>query len=387
MKKILFLSLIITLLAGCTSSTKYLARGEYDEAIEKSVKKLIRKPANVKEINVLKKAYNLANTNDQDYINRLKLSGQPDIWDEVFNRLRIMNERQGKVERLQSSVLNKIDFKRVDYNNEIALAKTKAADYYYAHGVQLLEKGDRISARQAYTEFQNAKRYYPNYKEVDAKIQTALFQGTNNVLFRVQNKTRVIIPKDFESDLLKISLKGMNRQWLNFDTYADNSLYYDFTVYLNLKVIDVSPEKIKEINYEDTKTITDGWEYKLDNKGNVMKDSAGNDIKIPKKVTIRCKVIENQMDKRSMVSGTLDFYDNRSNQLVHTQNITTESVFQHSYANFRGDERALSDKSKGMLKNRPIPFPSDLQMISNTAEDLKRIAKDIISQNSRLFSN
>lgn len=385
MKKSLLLLLIITLLGGCISSSKYLARGNYDKAIEKSVAKLMKKPNNPKEIDVLKRAYNLANTADQDYINRLKLSGQPDIWDEVFNRLNILSQRQAVVERLHVSVLGKIDFQRIDYNREIATAKTKAADYFYAHGIELLKNGDRMSARQAYDEFTRAKRYYPNYKDTDQKIQEALFQGTNNVLFRFQNQTRVIIPKDFESDLLKISLRNLNRLWLNFDTYADKQLYYDYTIYLNLKIIDVSPEKVKEVHYDDERIVDDGYQYVLDKNGNVMKDSLGNDIKIKKTKTIRCHIEETQLDKRAIVTGTLDFYDNRSNQLIKTQNITTESIFEHRFARATGDLNAISEKSRKLINIKPAPFPNDLQMIANTAENLKKIAQDIIAQNTQLL--
>ena len=375
------------LIASCTSSSKYLANGDYDRAIEKSAKKLMKKPSNVKEIDVLKRAFSLANKADQDAINRLKLSGQPDIWDDVFRYYNDMNRRQDIVERLSSSVQSKIGFQHVDYNKEIASSKSKAAEYFYAHGVQLLEKGDRMSARQAYDEFIRAKGFFPNYKDIETKIQDALFQGTNNVLFRVQNKTRVIIPKDFESDLLKISLKGLNYQWLNFDTYADNQLYYDYTIYLNIKMIDVSPERVKEIHYDDERTVDDGFTYKLDKNGNVMKDTLGNDIKIPKTKVIKCHIEETQLEKRAIVTGTLDFYDNRTNQLIKTQNITTESVFEHHFGRATGDLKAISEKSKRVIGNRPAPFPNDLLMISNTAEDLKRIAKDIISQNSRMLLN
>ena len=381
------LTICSLLLFSCVSSKKKLQRGDYDEAIPKSIKALMKSPDNREETDILKRAYSLANTADQDAINRMKLSGQPDIWDEVLNRLTSLTNRQERVERLPDQVLGKIDFRHFDYNAEIAASKLKAADYFYAHGTALLKNNDRQSARQAFSELTRARGYYPNYKDLDLKITAALNQGTNNILFRFQNLSRVMVPQDFEDELLKISLQSLNRQWLSFYTYEDKNAFYDFTIFLNLKAIELKPESLRELIYDDEKTVDDGFQYLLDAKGNVRRDSLGNDIKIKKYKTLKCHVRETQMDKRALVSGTIDFYDNRNGQLVRTQNITTESVFDHRFAQASGDMAAMSEKSRKLMAIKPALFPSDLQLIANTAEDLKRIAKDYISQNYQLLVN
>ena len=382
-----FLAILSVFLLSCVSSSKKLRQGNYDDAILKSTKALMKTPGDQEETDILKRAYSLANTADQDVINRLKLSGQPDIWDEVLTRLNSLESRQERVERLPSQVLNNIGFMHIDYNKELAQSKLKAADYFYAHGVELLKNNDRLSARQAYQEFNRAKDYYPNYKDLDSKINDAFNLGTNAVLFRFQNHSNVIVPEDFEDDLLKISLQSLNRQWLNFYTHKDKNAFYDFTIYLNLKAIELTPESFRDVIYDEEKTVDDGFKYVLDAKGNVQKDTLGNDIKTRKYKTLRCHVKETQMEKRALISGTIDFFDNRNGQLVRTQNITTESVFDHRYAQVNGDLEAMSEKSRKLITVRPIPFPSNLQMIANTAEDLKRIAKDYISQNYQLLIN
>lgn len=378
--------LCLSLLA-CVSSSKRLQQGNYDDAISKSVKSLMKKPNDKEETDILKRAYSLANTADQDAINRLKLSGQPDIWDDVLTRLTSLAGRQERVERLPAQVLGKINLSHIDYNNEIAVSKLKAAEYFYAHAAELLKSNERPSARQAYAEFNKAKGYYPNYKDVDQKIAEAQNLGTNSVLFRFQNQSDVGLPRDFEDEMLKISLQSLNRQWLDFYTFEDKNAFYDFTIYLNLKAIEVSPESLHDVTYEENKTVDDGFKYLLDKNGNVKKDSLGNDIKIKKVKTLRCHVKETQMEKKAMVSGTIDFYDNRNGQLVRTQNITTESVFNHRFARVHGDTEAMSENTRKLVNINPLPFPSNLQLIANTAEDLKRIAKDYVSQNYQLLLN
>jgi hypothetical protein len=381
------LAILSLLLISCVSSSKKLQQGNYDDAISKSIKVLMKTPNNQEETDILKRAYSLANTADQDVIDRLKLSGQPDIWDEVLSRLTSLASRQERVERLPGQVISKIDFMHVDYNKEIAQSKLKAADYFYAHGVELLKNNDRLSARQAYNEFTRAKGYYPNYKDLDSKITETLNLGTNSVLFRFQNLSKVIVPQDFEADLLKITLQSLNRQWLNFYTQEDKNAFYDFTIYMNLKAIGLTPESLRDVIYDEEKTVDDGFQYVLDAKGNVQRDTLGNDIKIKKYKTIKCHVKETQMEKRASVSGTIDFYDNRNGQLVRSQNISTESVFDHRFAQATGDLVAMSEKTRNLININPIPFPSDLQLIANTAEDLKRIAKDYVSQNYQLLIN
>ena len=68
MKKIIVFSIIALMLAGCASSLKQLQRGDYDAAIQTAVKKLRVDPTDQEQIEVLDKAYLLANQQDIDRI-------------------------------------------------------------------------------------------------------------------------------------------------------------------------------------------------------------------------------------------------------------------------------------------------------------------------------
>ncbi len=81
---VLMLFVVSLLLTGCAGSGKLLQKGKYDAAIDKSVKKLMKDPDNSNEVKTLKKAYLLANNNDLDKINKLKLLGQPDVWQDIY---------------------------------------------------------------------------------------------------------------------------------------------------------------------------------------------------------------------------------------------------------------------------------------------------------------
>ena len=377
--------LIVLLISSCANSSKLLQKGEYDKAIVKTAKSLQRKPNNQDNILILSKAYTLANNKDIEAIKQLKLSGQPNIFDKIVYHYNRLMDRQEIVERLPANVLSDIRFTYTDYTTELIESKKKAAAFFYAHGQLLLNDGNKLDARQAYDEFVKVEDYFPGYLDVSNLKNEALNKGTNNVIFIFNNDSRTALPEDFEYELLKISLRRLDKQWLSFHTTITDGEFYDYSIYLNLKNIVTSPEHVKEVHYEETKQIEDGFDYLLDENGNVKKDTLGNDIKIPHLETITCYITETQLHKSTLVSGTLDFYDNYSDDLIKTQPITSEFIFDYRFATATGNLSALSDETRSIIGNKPIPFPTNLQMIFDTNEDLKAKAKSIISSNRRLL--
>lgn len=387
MNKILYVIAIALTIFSCASSTSLLQHGDYDRAIDVSVKKLIKKPSKSKEIDILDRAFHLANDYDNDAIKTLKSSGRNDQWDKILNHLYNLRDRQNVVKRVPSRVLQKIRFREVDYNEAISVARHNVAEYFYAHGTKLLLKKDKKSARQAYDEFYKVKRLFPDYKDIDQRMQDAEAMGVCQVLFEMQNSTDKIIPKGFEVALLNVTLKNLNKKWINFDTKERKNLFYDYTILLSLKNIEVSPEHVRTKEYEESKEVDDGFQYVLDENGNVKKDTSGNDIKIPKTKFIKAYVKETILAKSAIVRGTIDIYDNRSDQLIKTETITFRSDFLHSWARANGNLKALKPQTRRKLKYRRIPFPSDLQMIYDTNEDLKKVTKYYISRYRNMLIN
>lgn len=387
-----YLSIILIsavfIFTGCISSKKHLDRGQYDMAIQKSVKKLKKKPSNVKEIQVLQRAYQLANQADKEKINFLKLEGNPDIWEHVYATYLKMKNRQDLVRTLPQLWLpggRPVNFEIVNYDEEIINAKRKAAEFYYAKGLSLLENNTRESAREAYYSLMNVKKFFKEYKDTDAKISEAIAKGTSYVLFKMENYSGMIIPQAFQDEMFKISLHHLNRQFIQYHTNPIKDVYYDYTILLAIKSIDVSPEGVKEVHYTESKEIQDGFQYVLDDKGNVKKDSLGNDIKVPKYKTITCNVIEMQQTKAARVFGTVDFINNNTKQLLNTVPLNAESYFQNFAATAQGDLNALSPETAKKLGNRPMPFPTNADMIMRCSDTVKNMAKGFIDNNSGLF--
>jgi len=386
-KSNIFILIVILLVSSCSSSTKLLEKGDYDAAIDKSIKKLMKSPDNQKEVAVLKKAWALANGHNLDAIEKLKLTGRPDIWGDVYLNYFALDNRQEKVRRLPDIVLQQIGFTKENYAGEQMAALKTAVAYNYENASALLETGNKSDAREAYNEFLFIQDNMPNYKDVVVKIEQAVNYGTNYVLLQIENQSDAVLPKNYEEQIRKMSLSDLNQLWVQFDSYARQDFAYDFYVDILLKEINVSPELVQQEKVVETIEVKDGWDYVLDGNGNVMKDSLGNDIKVTRYVTLKAYVTKTHMNKKAQVKGTLDYYENRTGQLIKTFPITTEFVFDYWYATFEGDERALTKDTRELLQNNPIPFPTDPEIVFDTSDELKRIAFNQIRNDKDLFLN
>jgi hypothetical protein len=373
------------MITGCSSSTKMLKHRQYDAAIARSVKELMGDPGDRKEIEVLAKAYALANELDSKRAKYLKQTGEPQVWEEVYTIYSRMKARQDRVKPLEQSVLRDINFVEFDYDQDIIEAKRKAADFLFNEGKRQLAKNNRFDARLAYDNFTRVKEYMPAYGGIDDRINEAYGKSFAYVYLRIQNTSKKSLPRAFEEDLLKISIPENERRWLVFDSWFDPKKKYDYAIVLTIRTIEVSPEASASLDFAETKDVEDGWEYVLDAKGNVTRDSAGNDVKRATYKTLKCYVTKFSLGKTATVGGTLDFVNAATGQMIKTDPISAESKFEFAYAVVKGDKDAMSDETRRMTSLKIEPFPSNEDLVFRTSESLKSFAKRIIHANMRLL--
>ncbi len=385
MKKIIYLLVITIILVSCANSTKLMQSGNYDGAIQVSLRKLKGKKPNDKEMQVLEQSYKKANDRDNDKINFLNKEGNPENWNTIYDVYSAMKNRQEAVKPILPLYITSLSrnaiFDIKNYDDEIIQAKKKAAEYKYALALTLLEKNNKSDARAAYNEFVQVKNFYANFKDVDAKINQARAMGTSYVLFKMQNNTGVPLPPNFEEELDKISLTELDGDWIRYHTRKSQGVTYDYTILVNMKNISVSPESVKEIDYTESKTVPDGFQYVLDAHGNVRKDSLGNDMKVPKTKVISCAVEENYQNKKATIAGTLDYINNVNSQLIKTDPIEAENFFEYRSAVANGDFNALKQETRDKIGRKPIPFPNNFDMLLQAGQTLKGMVKNIIFNN------
>ncbi|MDX1471233.1 MAG: hypothetical protein R3213_07035, partial [Flavobacteriaceae bacterium] len=218
----------------------------------------------------------------------------------------------------------------------------------------------------------------PNFKNVRSLMNEAYNLGTEYVLVEINNESFQILPYRLEQALLNMDTYGLDEFWTVFHGEKVKDLDYDYKMELELRRINISPEQVLQREFLRENEIVDGWEYQYDRNGNVMKDSLGNDIKVDKVVKVRARVNEFEQYKESQMLANVNFHDLRSERLLKSFPIESQFVFSNIYSTFRGDERALNFEDRQLLRNRPVQFPTNEQMVLDTGEDLKQKMRQII---------
>jgi hypothetical protein len=387
MKRVIpFILALFILLSGCGSSKKQLEKGNYDAAIEKAVKDLRKDRNDAKQIDILDRSYLIANEQDLERIRFLKMEGRPNNWDEIYLVYQRLSNRQTLVRTVLPLNLNgkSIEYPYTDYMSEMVNAKRKAADYYYANGKELMKSGLKDSYRQAYNEFRRAKEYVGNYPEIDNMILESKYLGMSRVFVTIKNNSIIRFPQEFEQDLLALDLPRLNSEWVEYHTYnLDNTIKYDYYVNVNVRNVAVSPDQTAQRDSVIKRDVEDGFSYMLDKKGNVMKDTLGNDIKVKKYKTLQCALVETLQTKACRIDGDIEVVQVNPNKLLKKDPIGAQSNFEHVSARALGDVKALNERQLAKTKTSPMPFPTDIDMVIRCSESLKMAIRGAIDNNRR----
>ncbi len=387
MKRLLLLTVLLSVLISCGGRKqveKAVNTGNYDQAISNALNKLKtnkNKKRKQDYIVMLKDAYYKVVERDLETIKHLKKDGNPEQYKTIYEIYVKLNARQEAIKPVLPLQINRkiIEFDFNDYSNEIVEYRYKVSDYLADKGLDLLDSNNKYNAREAYDIFNYIERINPNFEDVRQLMVEAHQTGTDYIMVTIENQTNQIIPARLEEDLLNFDTYGLNQFWTVYNSNTDTTVVYDYAMKLQLKQINISPERINERLFVREKEIVDGWEYKLDNDGNVVKDSLGNDIKLDKIVNVKARFMEFLQLKSTQIIADVIYLDSKSNALLDTFTIDSEFIFENIFARVRGDKRALNIDDRKILNNRRVPFPSNEQMVYDTGEDLKYKLKDIIN--------
>ena len=387
-KNLLLIFAVSIILSGCGSSKKQLEKGNYDNAIVSAVKQLRRDADDEKQIHILQRSFVIANEQDNERIRFLKAEGRPQNWDEIYQIYQRMSDRQSLVRTVMPlSLRNKtIEFPYVDYIAEMIAAKRKSADYYFAHGNELMKNKTKDSYRQAFAEFLRAREYVGDYEGIDNRIMEARELGMSRVFVTLNNTSLINFPQEFQEDLLSVDLQTLNSEWVEFYTVdLDQDVQYDYQINVNIRNVIVSPDQTAQIDSVIKRDIEDGFTYQLDAKGNVMKDTAGNDIRIKKYKTLQCALISTLQTKSCAIEGDIENIQLNPTKLIKKDPIGARSTFEHMSARAVGDIGALNSRQLQSTKTQIMLFPSDIEMVIRCSESLKQAIRGSIQSNRRLI--
>lgn len=389
MKKTLAFLVTVLLLSSCGSTTKKLQQGNYDAVVDKTVKKLIRKP-DAADAAEMDRAYRMANDRDLERIKFLKMENNPDNYDEIFSRFNMLKERQRKVRTVTPLTVEgkTYSYQYVDYDAEMIAAKKKAADFFYNNGKGLLENAlQKEDYRDAYYHLMKASEYSGGqFENIDGLIYDARMKGISRVIVEVNNQSPLQLPPMVEEDLISFDTRGLGNEWVEYHfKHVDENATYDYAVFVKLLSIMVSPDDVKDTDQVFTKNISAGFDYVLDANGNVMRDTAGNDIKVQKFKEITCTMIETRQFKSVEIRGEVEILSMNPDRLIQKEPFGASNQFEHISARSIGDEGALTEEALAKTQQEKIPFPSDVDMVLMCTETIKPAIRNAIYANRQFI--
>lgn len=383
----IFLTLIMVSCSGVKRGQKALNSGNYDHAIELAINRLQKgkdKKADQEQIVILEDAFKKIAERDLKRIDFLKRENNPANAREIYNLYtNLDNIQQGIAPLLplyKGNNSNEARFSFNNYTNEIIEAKNNFANYLYTQSESLMRNNYKMDYRKAYHLLEELESISPNFKNSDQLQREAYAYGKDYVFVELKNRTQQIIPKHLERDLLDFNTYGLDDFWTEYHALNRRDIDYDFDINLEFREIRIAPERIIERIVEYEKEIKDGHTYQIDRNGNYVLDEDGNRIKIDRYITVKAKLYETVQSKALSVSGKVEYKDLKRQQITNSYPMQTEFIFENIFATYDGDKRALPTECLDFLNNRPVPFPSNEQMLIDASGDIKVRFSDILKR-------
>lgn len=392
MKTFYFLLFLTVFTLSCNSvkrTQKFVSRGDYNQAIELAVKKL-QKDKGAKEydahIRLLEEAFIKATDEDIRHLNLLKKENNPNNAKEIYYTYLNLQDRQNLIRPLlplhSLAMGRKANFVFSDYSTNLLNAKEAYVKRLYQEAIAHIHRNTKQDARNAYDILSELDEVQPNYRDVPQLKNDTHFQGTDFVFVTLNNHTNQFIPFRLEQDLLDFNTYGLNDFWTEYHSRREQGINYDLGIDFNFQTIQISPERISDRQYNRSARIKDGYDYRRDRRGNIIKDSLGNPIQIDKFVDVSASITITTQQKRVLVGGAVVYKDLRKRRQLNSFPLSSEFIFENVFANYRGDQRALTADDRNLIVNKFMPFPNNEQMVFDAGINIKYRFKEILKNNS-----
>jgi hypothetical protein len=330
-------------LFACSSGKKRLEQGDYDNAVYKAVNRLQQKPNHPKAVAVLKEAYTLAVDEHMARIRNLDNSDNPLKYGQMvreYEQISYLNNAIRRYPKYAKVV------QLIDVQEELNFTKKRAAISFEKQGEELLALGTKSDARQAYKWFKDANSFVNNHIS-PKRLQETREAGTINVLLEFENDRRYF--RDFNTDMvfndLRNNFKGSQYTFMRVVDLGDSRFDIDEVVYVEL-----DDAQISGVNFsERIKTVV---------KDNVHMGEAKTDSGEIVQVygSVKAEYFEYRKTITSSAALMIERLDAVSNSVQRRQVFPSTYSWTEVWADYRGDERALSKEQLDLAcKREPMP--------------------------------
>jgi hypothetical protein len=370
-----------------------MQRGNYDQVIQKSAKKLMRKPS-AKYAEAMDRAYKLANERDLERVSFLEKEDNPDYYDELFARYASLKGRQSKVRTVTPLTVDgkTYSYEYVDYDAKIVESKNKAAEEFYQNGKKLMNNAlSKQDFREAYYQLRRADEYGGhNFPNIELMIHDARMAGISRVIVVPLNTDPNIgIPQIDLDFLVAMDARALEKsEWIEYHfAHAGPNNDYDYEMFVRVLSINIS-DNIEKSSKQDYKAkSTTKFDYALDGGGNVMKDTAGNDIKIYKDVM--ATMVKKEKLKDCAIRGEVEIISLTGQPVGSLAKVpfSASSQFKNVSYDLIGDPEAVEPGTLKLTEVEEEQFPTETALVKQAVENAKPIVQGIILDTCRRYIN
>lgn len=321
-------------LAGsCSSGKSALNRGDYSNAVLAAVQRLRQNPEHKKSKQVLQSGYSLAvqyfDAEAENVIN----SNQPFKWRTAMQKYEQINRLYDEIRRAPGALA--IIPKPENRFAKVEELKTKAAEEAYQAGIEAMMRDTRTSYRQAHNHFAETNLLAQGYREAIEMQEKA---RENATLFVIVGRTRFSdyqdVNQDFQQDLQSCGLP-----FLRFFTAQPVNLA-KYTLWVDAEIItfrELRPQLVRtEETFQDS--VKTG-EKKVGEKTLATYD------KISAKVVVYTRTFRAEGALKVVIQG-------KDQETVFSRTFERAAEEQLSWATYSGDERAVPERIKRLIRQR-----------------------------------
>lgn len=342
--------ILIIIFAACTSGKKSLEQGNYYDAVVKSVDRLRKNSGHSKSKSTLKKAYPLAIGYYEAEISNLLRSNDPFKHGKTVASYEKINKMYEEIRRSPGAL--KVVGNPLNYYDKMERARRNAAEESYSAGMDRLDPNDRNRSKEAYFLFADADRFVTGYKDTKERLIEARDYATLKVVVeQIPVPSRYSLSGDFFQEKVEEYLHGgwSNKQFIRFfsqrEARRERLQNPDQILVLAFDDYSVGNTRIVESKEKFEKDSVEVGEVTIEGK------------KSPVYGTVKAELLTFKKEVVSQGLLSMRILDGRNEAVLSSDKIPGTFVWFTEWANYNGDERALTNEQLALCKKIEIPPP------------------------------
>jgi hypothetical protein len=370
---------LYTLIFGCTlllaysckTTSKSYEKGNYEETIQRGVKKLQKDPYDYETRDMVQNSYKYLVNQHEDRIRILSNSKNDSRFESIYEEYRQLQSLYDMIHQYPA-VAQAV--KTTDYSEYVDTYREKSADVHIDKAEKWIDRETKDGYREAYKEFNVAMRYRPEdfdlrkrrdsvYDAALTKVVISPMQNYGGYQYGSSNQIQ-----NFQKDVIRTLSYNMNNEFVKFYSESEarnKNIQPDQVLELNLGRISFGQPVDNKTSKEVTKeVVVKEIVYKPDSVIRQMGTVRAN-------ITTTKRTLTSQGDLNVVVRDT-------KGQTIWNDRFTGEHRWEAELVSYTGDERALTDADKNLVNNSNNFNPPTEDKIME--ELLRRIQDDLTSR-------